>query len=102
LHADQRAVLDHCPVDHHVVAHDDVASDQGVRHAVSHVDGGVVLNVGARPDDDAPDVAAQHHAVPEARLVADLDGADDGGVVGHEHLPAKHRQTPRMSPNERH
>jgi hypothetical protein len=33
-----------------------------------NVDGGIVLNIRARPDDDAVDIAAQDCAVPDARF----------------------------------
>jgi len=40
------------------------------------MDDGIVLNVRARPDDDAVDVAAQYSAVPNARLFCQGDIAN--------------------------
>jgi hypothetical protein len=42
-------------------------------------------------DDDAVDVAAQHRAIPHARMRAERHVADDGRVFGDENIFAEHR-----------
>ena len=44
---------------------------------------GIVLNVGARADGDAIDIAAQNRAIPNARFFHERDIADDSGT-GHD------------------
>ncbi len=51
----------------------------------------MVLNVGMVADEDAVDVAAQHHAIPHARMRAERHVANDGGVFGDENIFAQCR-----------
>ena len=56
-----------------------VAENERMRVA-HHVQHGAVLNIRARADADEIDVAANHGAGPDARLLADDDVADDDGL----------------------
>ena len=53
---------------------------------------GEVLDVRPRADADRADVAAKHGAEPDARLVAELDVADDRRVRRDEHVAAEPRR----------
>ena len=63
------------------VANGDEFADGG-RIIGVEMNNGVVLNVGARADDDAVDVAAQDRAAPHTRFFFERDVADDGRT-GH-------------------
>src|SRR5208282_1310738 len=78
-HADQAARLDGAAVECDGVADSDVvAEDEGV--LVAHdVEDAAVLNVGASADTDVVDVATNHGAGPDARVLADNHVADDDG-----------------------
>jgi len=68
---------------------DPVADD--ARKIVREMQHGVVLDVRMVADDDAVDVAAQHRAIPHARMRAERHVADDGGVFGDENIFAERR-----------
>ncbi len=53
-------------------------------HVLIHVDDGAVLEAGLGADDDRRHVAAEHGAVPDARLLAQRHVAHDGGGRGDE------------------
>src|SRR5690606_16996616 len=78
-HPDEHVVADRAAVQDRVVAHRHPAADGqgeagiGVQHAA-------VLDVGARPDGDLLQVAAQDRAVPDAHLRGQAHPADHRGV----------------------
>ena len=78
-HADEHFVVDRAGVDDRAVADRDQFADDR-RIIVGEMDDGAVLNIGARADDDAVNVAAQNGAIPDARFFAERDVANDGGV----------------------
>ena len=56
------------------------------RKIIREMQHGVVLDVRVVADDDAVDVAAQHRAIPHARMRAERHVADDGGGFGDENI----------------
>ena len=85
--SDERAVLHRASVQHRMVAHADVRAE-GEGKALVDVQNRRVLDIGAVADGDAVVVAAHDAVEPDARLVAEHDGADDGRVVGDVVVPA--------------
>ena len=81
--SDERAIFQNAAVHHRQMADQHIIADQrrktlglaGAR-AVA-MDDAAILHVGARADDDAVDVGTDHAIVPDARIRADLDIADD-------------------------
>ena len=68
----------------HVIADD-------ARKIIREMQHGVVLDVRVVADDDAVDVAAQHRAIPHARMRAERHVADDGRGLGDENIFAELR-----------
>ena len=66
-HADEYFIVDCACVNNRGVADCDQFADDSWITGVN-VDDSVVLNVRARPDDDAVDITAQDRAVPDARF----------------------------------
>ena len=89
-HADERFVADGAGVDDRAVADGDPVADEA-RKIVREMQHGVVLDVRVVADDDAVDVAAQHRAIPHARMRAERHVADDGGGLGDENIFAERR-----------
>ena len=75
-HADEAFVADGAGVNNGGVADGDKSSEDA-RKIIRQMHDGIVLNVAARADDDAIDVAAQNGVVPNADLVAQSDVAED-------------------------
>ena len=82
-HADQALVLDGAAMQDHPVPHADPPADDA-RHVVVHVHDGAVLQIGLGADHDGRHVAAQHRAVPDARVLAERHVAHHGGAGGDE------------------
>jgi hypothetical protein len=89
-HADQRFVADGAGMDNRAMADRDPVADEA-RKIVREVQHGVVLDVRVMADNDAVDVAAQHRAMPHARMSAKRHIADDRGVFGDENIFAQRR-----------
>jgi hypothetical protein len=87
-HADERFVADDARVDDRAVADGDPVADEA-RKLVREMQHGVVLDVRVMADDDAVDVAAQHRAIPHARMRAERHVADDGRGSGDENIFAE-------------
>jgi len=62
----------------------DVVADHA-RMIVRDMADAEILNVRVMTDNDAVDVAPQHAAKPDARLLADLHVADHPRIIGDEH-----------------
>ena len=67
VHADEHFIVDFARVNNRGMADGDQFAYVGWETGVN-VDGSIVLNVRARPDDDAVDITAQDCAVPDARF----------------------------------
>ena len=76
--ADQRLRADPGAVHHAQVADGGALADLAGRVAAA-VQHRAVLDVGAAPDDDRPEVGAQHRAVPDRGLGLHRDVPDQGG-----------------------
>ena len=74
-HADEHFIRNGAGVEDRLVADGDQFADERGK-IVRKVNHGAVLHIRARADDDAIDVAAQHGAVPHARLLLERDVAD--------------------------
>src|SRR6185312_2355833 len=74
---DEGIVFERAGMDQRHVADGDVLADDDafVHHRI-------VLHIRVAADADTPAVAAQHHAVPDAGILADLDVADQRRVLG--------------------
>src|SRR6185312_921855 len=75
-HADEAVVFERAGVDQRHVTDGDVLADDDafVHHRI-------ILHIRVAADADAAAVAAQHHAVPDAGILADLDVADQRRVL---------------------
>jgi hypothetical protein len=83
--ADEAAGAEGAAVDHRHVADEHVVADVGGGAAASHVDHRAVLDVGAGADADRHHVSAEDAVVPDGRVLAEVDVADDlraGGDPG--------------------
>src|SRR6201999_3923150 len=76
--ADERPVLDRAVLHRHAVADRAVVAD-GRPAVPAHVNDGVVLNAGPRADPDRAVVAPYDDAEPDARLLTNLNVADQHG-----------------------
>jgi len=89
-HADERFVTHGAGVDNCTVADGDPVAKDAWK-IIGKVQHGVVLDVCVMADDDAIDVAAQHRAIPHARMIAKPHIADDRRVFGDENIFAQRR-----------
>jgi hypothetical protein len=89
-HADERFVADGAGVDNRTVTDRDPVAENA-REVIREMQYGIVLDVRVMADDDAVDVAAQHRAIPHARMCAKRHIADDRGVSGDENVFAELR-----------
>jgi hypothetical protein len=80
-HADENFVADGAGMDNRAVADGDPVA-QDARKIVRKMQHGVVLDVRVMADNDAVDVAAQHGAIPHARMRAERHIANDDGGFG--------------------
>ena len=103
-HADQAVVLDGAAVQDDPMADGDPAPDRAGDPRVG-VDHREVLDVRLVADRDPVGVAAEHGVVPDARLDAQVDvaeddrpGGDEGGWVDHGGCPWVHAVGPNHSP----
>ena len=93
--ADAAAVHDGAVTDRDLVPHD-------AREAVlGHVQHREILDVRARADADRVHVAAQHAAVPNARVAPDHDVAHDGSAGGDPRARVDARPAPLVRANQR-
>src|SRR5206468_2545069 len=84
-HADERAALDRAAVHDRAMPDRDFLGHDGWPGVVGDMEHAVVLDVRPRSDADVIDVAAKDGAEPDRAVVADLDVADERGVLGDEH-----------------
>jgi hypothetical protein len=103
--ADESAVVEDATMDHRHMADQNVLADDRRQALASRprridVDDSAVLKVGAGADADPVDVAAKHAIVPDARLRADLDvadqpgaGRDEGGGIDQRRVAAERNET---------
>ncbi len=75
-HSNERLTLEPAAVDDALMANEHVVADERAESATRHMNDGPVLDIGARADADAVDVAASNTVEPEARALADLHIAD--------------------------
>jgi hypothetical protein len=77
-HPDQTIILDGAAVQDRAMSHPDPGAD-GTGKPLVHVDDGAVLDVGPFANDDRRHVTPEHRRVPDARLLAEGDVAEDDG-----------------------
>ena len=88
-HPDQAIVLDRAAVQNDAVAHRNPISNQA-GHSGIGMDHRQVLNVARFADHDPVGVAADDRVVPDTRVLADLDIADQDRSSGNEHGRVDH------------
>ena len=100
-HADQRAALDRASVhDHSMSDRHFLGRRSSDRVPFVDVQNAVVLDVRPRADADAMHVAAQHGAVPDRAVVAEVDVADQRGIFGDENTPPEPRFFSLIRPHD--
>lgn len=87
-HADQNFITDRAGMDYGGVTDGDVVADE-TGELVREVKNGIVLDVGMVADDDAVDVASNDGVIPDARVVAEGDVAEDDRAFGDINVLAK-------------
>ena len=80
-HANQHFIVDLAGMDHRIMS-DGHQLTHGCRIVCIDMNSGVVLNIRARADNDAIDVAAEHSAVPNTRFLFECHVTNDGRA-GH-------------------
>src|SRR5579872_2975600 len=90
-HPDEASVADGAAVHDRAMSDRHVRPDRRRAQARRDVDDGVVLDVGARPDLDERVVATQDGAEPDARVVGQMDVADDRARFRDEYAGADRR-----------
>src|ERR1035437_5413938 len=81
-------------MDNRTVADGDPVADEA-REIIREVQHGVILDVRVVADDDAVDVAAQHRAIPNARMRTKRHVADDDRSFGEVNALAELRFLPQ-------